>query len=852
MAVIVSNGATTLATASGFYRAESYNLSMFSTTLLALSSTRTIAVTFANAGNAQGLIIPLAANTHVTRPVTVKLQELVAAVWTDRASKTLTAAEISNSTANTSQATWITPFQFGTPYAVNTTAGIWRFEITQGAGSNNWNLMTSNGTAPAYVAWCDNAVSYASGDVPIAKEKITIDSNCTFTGLLSTGDTTNSICAIACRSTTPTVGNDAMFEWENAPAASYTMNINGFFVLSAHSGFRAGTSSSRIPTAQQAIIDIKNATSGTSTFSGFCCGGVSGNNAAYFGRMSLNIFGEIPAVTRTTLASDAATAQQDIVTTDATGWTVGDSICITKGAAAGAMAETVPFTIDTIAGTAINVNTNILTATRKAGGHVFRLNGYGVVLKSSFASSLVNNYLYGLNAMRLSGVQLQSVSFTSSGGTSQWYDEAANIDVIKVDNCSYYTVNGSGTLLAATNFSSTASAGVEISNVNSFKGALTQTFYGPSRYNSLLIEDCVLYGSAGSILGLTRNRGVVIQDNFFYNIYNAQAIGVTSGLASSTIQRNVFWGAIYGMRVDGAVVDLDWNNNVVDYCTNVFWVFSTILNSVVANDSYGLNGAVTYVAVPFAAYNSYWGLVFRDCNIGTITRFIDDMTQSVDGSMIGIQNYDLTTNDDQCWMTYGVIQRTGTGLSDTTVRTSGGYAMRFTPTSSTYLMHWEQTIPTGDIDTKTMTISVWVYINNAAYYAGTHTKPTLTVTYDNGTEISAVATATAGAWQQLAVTFTPTTSFGQVEMRITAATDATGTNRYFYVDDVNIAYPAGVAVDLGNLDLWADGLPVAPAIATVPSLGGVWDEPLTAHTIAGSMGVLLSDAADNAELAAIK
>jgi hypothetical protein len=178
--------------------------------------------------------------------------------------------------------------------------------------------------------------------------------------------------------------------------------------------------------------------------------------------------------------------------------------------------------------------------------------------------------------------------------------------------------------------------------------------------------------------------------------------------------------------------------------------------------------------------------------------------------------------------------------------------MRFEPIYSPYLMHWEQTIPTGDIDTKTMTISVWVYINNAAYYAGTHTKPTLTVTYDNGTEISAVAAASAGAWQQLAVTFTPTTAYGQVEMKITGATDATGTNRYFYVDDVNIAYPAGVAVDLGNLDLWADGLPVAPAIATVPSLGGVWDEQLSAHTISGSMGVLLSDAADSAELASIK
>ena len=76
---------------------------------------------------------------------------------------------------------------------------------------------------------------------------------------------------------------------------------------------------------------------------------------------------------------------------------------------------------------------------------------------------------------------------------------------------------------------------------------------------------------------------------------------------------------------------------------------------------------------------------------------------------------------------------------------------------------------------------------------------------------------------------------------IVAIAGATGTNRYFYVDDVNVAYPAGVAIDLGNLDLWAEGLPVAPAIATMPSLGGVWDEPLSAHTIAGSFGALAGE-----------
>jgi hypothetical protein len=87
-------------------------------------------------------------------------------------------------------------------------------------------------------------------------------------------------------------------------------------------------------------------------------------------------------------------------------------------------------------------------------------------------------------------------------------------------------------------------------------------------------------------------------------------------------------------------------------------------------------------------------------------------------------------------------------------------------------------------------------------------------------------------------------------MKITGATDATTTSRYFYVDDFNIAYPAGVQIDLGGLDLWANGLPVEPAIATMPSITGVWDEPLSVHTVSGSAGKILKDAADNAEAAA--
>ena len=87
--------------------------------------------------------------------------------------------------------------------------------------------------------------------------------------------------------------------------------------------------------------------------------------------------------------------------------------------------------------------------------------------------------------------------------------------------------------------------------------------------------------------------------------------------------------------------------------------------------------------------------------------------------------------------------------------------MRFEPTYSPNLMHWEQNIPTGNIQNKTMTVSLWVKLNNSAYWAGTHSMPTLTIDYDNGTTITSVAQGNTNC-QQLACTFTPTTGYGQI------------------------------------------------------------------------------------------
>lgn len=230
---------------------------------------------------------------------------------------------------------------------------------------------------------------------------------------------------------------------------------------------------------------------------------------------------------------------------------------------------------------------------------------------------------------------------------------------------------------------------------------------------------------------------------------------------------------------------------------------------------------------------SYSDLTFRDCTFqfafphGTRNTLAD----STPSSVWKIQNSGgLGTNVDFVMKQMGYLYRTGPSLTDTTAHTSGGYALRFQPTTSTTALPWTFTVSTGNIQTYETTISVWVKINNAAYYAGTHQNPTLRIDYDNGTVVTDVATDTTD-WQLLTKAFTPTTTFGQVTITIDGYTDATTTDAYFYVDDFDIAYPSGYAVNLGKLDVWADGSPITPSSDTTGYLSYDWtQDPYVVHT----------------------
>jgi hypothetical protein len=213
--------------------------------------------------------------------------------------------------------------------------------------------------------------------------------------------------------------------------------------------------------------------------------------------------------------------------------------------------------------------------------------------------------------------------------------------------------------------------------------------------------------------------------------------------------------------------------------------------------------------------------------------------ETITGSL-KLSNYAGITGNHKAYNANGYFQSCGTGLPDTTVHTSGTgkYSMRFENTYPQPLT-WTQTIPTSNIQNKTMVVGVWCNINSANYWAGVNTLPRLTIVYDGSTTAYCQAAQSTG-WQFLYVAITPTTTAGSITVTLSTETDATSTNAYVYWDDIAALYPAGHQLNLGGLDDWAGGLPVVPSIATNISAGDIWNMPTSTLTGTGTIGKQLA------------
>jgi hypothetical protein len=342
------------------------------------------------------------------------------------------------------------------------------------------------------------------------------------------------------------------------------------------------------------------------------------------------------------------------------------------------------------------------------------------------------------------------------------------------------------------------------------------------------------------------NTRITVRDNSFEN---ARASTITNFVTYQGIEgefyNNYFWGnattAVLGsaVQVGQCINPIKIANNVYEYnISGMTFAALASIGCVEKDSSFGmLYGNTTDLYIAGSSIPDY---IFKTVSEPSSGLVVDEtyLEEMVVGSKIAFTNYNGLTNDDRVIYSLGKLQRTGDGLpADTTVHTSGTgkFAMRFKPTSTAGNVGFTQTIPTGNIQNLTMVITAWVKINSSTYYSDVYVNPTLSVNYDDGTTSTAVATNSTD-WQQLIVSFTPTTTTGIVIATIGGTTNATGTDAYFYVDDVNVFYPPGIQLALGGLDLWANALPVTPSISTNVNAADVWNIQQSVLTGTGTIG----------------
>ena len=859
MAVIISDNTNAsydgnLSTVNGFYRVEAYNLGSGSTTSLALSSTRYIPVTFANAGNCKGVVIALYNYADpLTYGVTVALQENVSGTWTDRVVKTLAPEEIVGADNDEGVIEGrpyhavFCPFEFDTPYAVDTTAGKWRFRVIRWSGSGtagSWYLITSDGTNPFYATWCDNKVSHTDNDTLIIKDEIIIDKTASIASVLGTGTTDYGICAIACRVNDLT--DTCNLKWKAVPTASYTFTIKGTMVFGHHSGFRVGTSDVPIPTANFADIYFGQPNVGSITNSRIrsIWGGTTSSASS---KTSFYFYGEIPTLRKTTLAQNANSGQPVIITTDDTSsdWTAGDDIVIGKQDIIGE-GSVILHKIQSISGNQITLTANLATANRLAGGQVVKFNGYGVKLRghTNAIYGLINPY--GPSNFTFSGCDVVDIQLYPQA-SSYYYslDKAANRSQYLFQDC--VARSTSTTLYSALNSPFIPKEGALVNRCYSFRSVwgTSSTGYANASLKSGYYEigNCVCLSNRSSYW---LSPSTTTKPNFHDNIMeNSYRYGVALAGLSAIFKNNTLWGiasataSSYAAISIGQVISpIEISGNKVNKSGTALMIGAYVtLKCLDKNMVFGDEQAnTTDILISAGALMDYE--MFNPTGVTTI--FSDYLPDTILGSRFRITNYGGTPNDDRNWLTNGYLVRTGDGLADTTVRTSGTgkFALRFEPGAG--LLSWSQDVPTGNIQNLTMVVTCFIKINSANFYSGSHTNPTLKVTYDGVTEATAVATNSTD-WQRLTVAITPTTTAGKISVSFEGMTDQTGTDAYFYLDDVSVLLPAGVQLNLGGLDDWDSGLPVTPSIATNLTAMDVWAVDKSVFITPTTMGGHLSN-----------
>lgn len=231
--------------------------------------------------------------------------------------------------------------------------------------------------------------------------------------------------------------------------------------------------------------------------------------------------------------------------------------------------------------------------------------------------------------------------------------------------------------------------------------------------------------------------------------------------------------------------------------------------------------------------------VFNDCSFASAT-LVSNYLNTLDGTDIAFQNMDGSTSKHRWYTNKGSFWSSGSGLTDTTVRTAASLALAIKPENATDGAVMTFKVPANP----TSNVLVYGYLyRNATFSSGTlKVDLFLPGTLLTGTPDATVTLATTtGSWLPWVLNAYYSGSVARyATVKVTAVTSTAGA--YAFLDDL---YDAGTGNKVAGLDLWDAGK-ISPVIAafdysSIPEQTrlAVWSDTDTYGT--GEKGKLLAD-----------
>lgn len=707
-------------------------------------------------------------------------------------------------------------FRFSTPYVfTSTTAGYYRFRVSRtGTWTSSSTIAAdSGGSTIAFLATDNRTGAPTNESIIVAGQNgTTTPVTLTVDGSQSCGNggsEQNPITAERSILAGVIVSNGGTITWDTA--ASATLSCLGHFVV-GRGYWYMGNSTTCYPTGKVATLSLNQ--NGTSVNYGV-------NILATIGGVEL--YGEPKTTTslwKTHYASGVGTAADPLIVADGVDWSVNDEIIVcassdnatnynesenkyikTKNSATSYVISDTAGGAEAALTYTHNTNAWILNLTRNV----------VITTNSSSQGNFLHNYCTTNNAVKMQWIRWNYPAYGATTTTKYAF------------NLYNYT---SSSAIATFDYS------VLYGSVASYSAYWTTT-KAPATHTGIICCN----GAGGA-------SGIGISSCYNKTLVNYFAVKMPgSGLITPTLTTLNYSYIISCAGMNGA--SFATFNNCEFHC-NRQGAVSTYTNYNVNTFNNCLFGTKGKNAADVNCYADAYGLMlFNNCTFGSDT-LVNGYTGAGDGTLIRFHNFGTTAMKHIWYTNYGICQATGSGLTDTNVRTPGSYAVRLAPENATTGLMWQFHIPakSGKI-----TAFSGFFKKNAAFATDV-----AKVELWNPGSTSADATFTLAdltTWQACSISAYYSGSVdGLATIKVYAMSATAGA--YLYCDDFYNSGDTVTSTDkVTGLDTWFEALPIDIIAPSAVSAADIWTFSTTALTTAGTTGKTLVDAEHKADDACV-